>query len=460
VIAKPINDAKAYPVKLFPKFRHYLSRVSKIYLFSQKKQMKEEFLHFLWKYRLFISPLATTLDEPIEVLKPGVHNTDAGPDFVDARLRIGDTLWAGNVEIHTQASSWYEHKHDKDSSYDNVILHLVLNNDEPAKRTNGDLIPCLECDKIIPPALYDTYKDLMSSKLWIPCARLIKSCPEIIIGSWIETQLVERTAAKTAAIELILKATGNDWEETFYRLLARSFGLKINTLPFEMLAASLPYKILARHHDQAVQVDAMIFGQAGFLDKDYVDGYPAMLKKEYEFLGKKYSLQPLDMSVWKFLRLRPLAFPTIRLAQFSALLQSTDSLFSRVIETREIDDLRDLFRVKASEYWDTHYRFEKLSSDKVPRLIGEQGIDLLLINAVVPVLFSYGRLHQSDEFMTRAFDLLEALPPEQNATINKWKSLGIPVIDAFTSQALLHLKLSYCDHKKCLDCRIGNELLK
>lgn len=422
--------------------------------------MKEEFLHFLWKYRLFISPLTTTLNEPIEVIRPGVQNTDAGPDFVDARLRIGDTQWAGNVEAHVLASSWYDHNHDKDSSYDNVILHLVLNNDKPAKRTNGQVIPCLECDKIIPTALYETYKGLMNSKLWIPCARIIRSCPEIVIGSWIETQLVERLAAKTAAIEMILKTTGNDWEETFYRLLARSFGLKINTLPFELLAASLPHKILARHHDQPVQVDALIFGQAGFLDYNFTGGYPAMLKKEFEFLSKKYSLQPMDISVWKFLRLRPVAFPTIRLAQFSALIQSTASLFSRVLETKEIDQLRSIFKLKASEYWDTHYRFDKQSSDLVPKLLGDQGIDLLLINAVVPMLFCYGRLHQSDEFKTRAFNLLEALPPESNATVNRWKSLGIPVKDAFTSQALLNLKTSYCDHKKCLNCRIGNELLK
>ena len=422
--------------------------------------MSEEFLHYLWKYRLFIPPLETTTGEPIVVIKTGTHNPDAGPDFVDARLRIGDTLWAGNVEIHLQSSAWYGHRHDANNAYDNVILHVVLDNDKPAIRSNGQTIPCLECSKLIPDSLYDKYKGLMSSRLWVPCARIIRFCPEIIVNSCIESQLVERLANRALALGALWKSANNDWEETFYCLLARTFGLKINTLPFELLAMSLPHKIVSRHRDQPLQVDALLFGQAGFLEDDIADDYPSRLKKEYGFLRKKYALEPLDASVWKFMRLRPPAFPTIRLAQFSALMQRSSALFSLMLETTEIEKLKALFKVEAGTYWDDHFRIDKKSTISNQKVFGDQSIDLLLINAVVPMLFYYGKHYHYEEFTQRAFNLLEQLPPEQNAIVNKWQSLGINIRDAFSSQALLNLKQSYCDQKRCLHCRIGNELLK
>jgi hypothetical protein len=422
--------------------------------------MKEEFLHYLWKYRLLKSPLLTTKGENIEVIRTGVHNTDSGPDFIDARLKIGTTLWAGNVEIHLRSSSWFEHKHEQDNAYDNVILHVVLTDDEPAVRTSGDEIPCLECSNLIPENLYEKYKDLMSSKLWIPCARIIKFCPSITVQSWLENQLVEKLERKAQAINEIWLALNHDWEEVFYRLLARSFGLKINALPFEILAASLPHKILSRHQDQEIQIEALLFGQAGFLNEDFNDSYPSRLGKEYDFLRNKYNLEALDASVWKFLRLRPTAFPTIRIAQFAALMQKSPALFSLVLETENINDLRNLFMGKASSYWDDHYRFDKKSTDKKSKVIGDQSIDLMIINAVVPIIFLYGKIHQNEELKSRALNLLEKLPPEKNATISKWQSIGILVKDAFSSQALLNLKQNYCDKKRCLDCRIGNELLK
>jgi hypothetical protein len=422
--------------------------------------MKEEFLHYLWKYRLLRIPLITTNDQLVEVIKPGSHNHDAGPDFIDARLKIGDTLWAGNVEIHALSSSWYEHGHDKDPAYDNVILHVVLSNDKPAVRTNGQSIPCLECDNLIPASLYDKYKLLMNSRLWIPCARIIQYCPEITINSWIEYQLVERLESRSKQIEEILGAVNNDWEEAFYRLLAWSFGLKINAIPFELLASSLPYKILSKHKDQPLQVDALIFGQAGFLESDYSDHYPQQLKKEYEFLRRKYELKSLGISVWKFLRLRPPAFPTIRLSQFSCLIQKTSGLLSAIIEEKDTGRIASFFNVKAGEYWINHYRFDRQSKDAKVRVLGNQAVGLILINAVAPMLFLYGRHHQYEEIKNKAFLLLEELPAEDNAVITKWKSIGIKVNDAFTSQAVLNLKKLYCDHKRCLYCRIGNELLR
>jgi hypothetical protein len=422
--------------------------------------MKEEFLHYLWKYRLLKAPLVTTNGEAVEVIKTGIHNTDAGPDFIDSRLRIDGTLWVGNIEIHLQSSSWYEHKHDGNKAYNNVILHLVLNNDKPARRSDGQIIPCIECNDRIPELLHDKYTDLMSSRLWVPCARIIKFCPEIVVSSWIETLLVERLTQKAEALEMILKSVGNDWEEAFYRLLAGSFGSKINTTPFEMLAASLPHKILTRHHNQALQTDALLFGQAGFLEEEIRGSYPESLKQEYDFLRNKYSLKPMDAAVWKFLRLRPAAFPTIRLAQFSSLMQKSPALFARVLEAGDIGAIKSLFRVDINKYWQNHYRFGKKSSGNKQKSPGGNTIDLLLINAVVPMLFLYGKQLQYEELRNRALSFLEKLPPENNSIVRRWKSLGVAVHDAFASQALLHLKHHYCDPKKCLNCRIGNELLK
>lgn len=422
--------------------------------------MNEEFLHYLWKYRLLRTPLISTNGDIIEVIKTGLHNPDSGPDFLDARLRIGDTLWAGNVEIHVQASSWYDHGHFSDKAYDNVILHVVLDDNKTVKRSDGQIITCLECNHLIPAELIEKYSDLMSSRLWIPCARIIRFCPQIIIDSWIENQLVERLENRSVNIQSLWESTNHDWEETFYRLLARTFGLRINALPFEMLVASLPYKIITRHLDQPDQVDALLFGQAGFLQGEISDDYPAKLKKEYSFLRKKYSLDPIENSMWKFMRLRPPSFPTIRLAQFSALLQRSSALFSTLLETNEISDFRTIFKVSAGTYWYDHYRIDTRSKESKQKVVGEQSIDLMLINAVVPMLFFYGKHYQLDVFRQKAFNLLEKLPPEQNSVVKKWQSLGIAVPDAFNSQALLNLKQLYCDKKRCLYCRIGNELLK
>lgn len=422
--------------------------------------MKEVFLHYLWKYKLLQAPLLTTKGEPIEVIHAGFPNTDAGPDFLNAKLRIGETLWAGNVEIHLLSSSWFDHKHDQDAAYNNVVLHVVLTNDKPAISAGGREIPCLECSNLIPETLLDNYKSLMSSRLWVPCARIINHCSRITINSCMDACLAERLEGKASALNEKLVATRNDWEDVLYQLLARYFGSRANTLPFEWLAASLPLKILSRHHDQPLQIEALIFGQAGFLNRDFADDYPDKLRQEYIFLQNKYGLEPLDASVWKFLRLRPAAFPTIRLAQFAALMRQAKSLFSFVTSNPSITALRDLLRVTAPEYWNDHYLFDKKSGSNNPKTLSNQSVDLLIINAVVPVLFVYGSHHQYDDLRTAAYTLLEQLPAEKNSVVEKWQSLGVEVCSASNSQALLTLKQSYCDQKKCLDCRIGNELLK
>ena len=422
--------------------------------------MKEEFLHYLWKYRLFRQPLITTEGVHIEVVKAGVHNPDSGPDFFDARLKIGDTLWAGNVEIHLQSSSWYEHGHHEDNAYNNVILHVVLNHDKPVMRANSLPVPCLECNDLIPVQLYEKYRELMGSKLWVPCAGSIRHCPEIVVRSCIEHQLIDRLLLRAGQIRTVFENTGNNWEEVFYRMLARSFGLKINTLPFEMLAASLPHNIIIRHQYQPFQIEALLFGQAGLLEPGFRDDYPRRLKEEYMFLQNKYSLQPLDASLWKFMRLRPPAFPTIRLAQFAAVMQTTSALFSLVLESDKLDDIRLVFSKKAGKYWDNHYLFDKPAPVSKEKFLGDQSIDLIIINTVIPLLFFYGDFYKKEEYKMKALSLLEQLPPENNTIIEKWKSLGIRAEDAFTTQGLLQLKQNSCDKKKCLHCRIGSELLK
>lgn len=422
--------------------------------------MNEEFLHYLWKYRLLREPLITTSGESVEVIRPGIHNPDSGPDFTDARIRIGDTTWVGNVEIHLYSSDWKSHRHDQDEAYNNVILHVVLHHDIAIFRNNGQEIPCLVCADLIPPELYEKYKNLMSSRLWIPCARIIRFCSPITIKSTIESLMVERLDKKTEAIEHSLKLLNFDWEETFYRILARTFGLQINSLPFEMLASSIAYRTLLRHNNMPLQVEALLFGQAGMLNKDFTDFYPTSLKNEFSFLKQKYSLIPLNESLWKFMRLRPAAFPTVRISQFAGLIQKSGALFAEIIETTSLQRLRELFRVSASEYWNNHYRFEVQAKDDKPKVIGEETLDLVMINAVVPMLFVYGKMHHHDEITNRALSFLEELPAESNAVVKKWKSLGVEVKDAFSSQALLHLKQVYCDPKRCLNCRIGGELLR
>ncbi len=421
--------------------------------------MKEEFLHYLWKFQLFEGHLLTTEGLPISVKKPGLHNPDSGPDFIDALILIGDTLWAGNVEIHIQGSSWFEHQHHLDAAYDTVILHVVLDNNRLARHSTGLQVPTFVCEKHINHNLYHNYKQLIESRLWIPCARIIGRCPNVVVKSWLSSLMVERLHQKATEMESLLKNTNYDWEEALYVFLARSLGLRVNALPFELLASSVPKKILAKHSDNPFQIEALLFGQAGFLNENLVEPYPAAMKKEYQFLQKKYNLQPIDKSLWKFMRLRPAAFPTLRIAILAKLMASP-TLFMQLIEANTIDQLREIFDVELDAYWDNHYKFGSPLKISRKKRLGIQSVDLLMINAIIPMLFLYGRYHGNPELKDRSIQFLEALPTERNSITEKWEHLGIELPDAATSQALLHLKKWYCSSKKCLSCRIGNELLR
>lgn len=418
--------------------------------------MEEEFLHYLWKFRLFDGKVLTTQsDEPIEIIKCGEPNSDSGPDFFNAKIKIGKTLWAGNVEIHIRASDWEAHKHQNDKAYDNVILHVVYQADKEIKRKNGEIISTLELRSRIPKHLYQKYLSFRSSRDWIPCGSQIKNFDPFILHNWIDRLLVERLEKKSAPILEILKQNKNNWEEAFYLALARNFGLKVNSEPFEQLARAVPLSVLAKHKNSLLQTEALLFGTAGFLEKEFKDDYPKQLQKEYRFLKQKFKLRPIDVSLWKFMRLHPPNFPTIRISQFANLVYRSSHLFSKILEAKNITSLLEC---ESSEYWITHYRFEKLSQ-KRKKTIGSETVNNILINTIVPFIFIYGKQKHDEAHVDRTFALLEKTLPEKNSIISKWQELGVNAKNAYETQALLQLKNEYCAKKRCLECSVGAKLL-
>ena len=422
--------------------------------------MKEELLHYVWQHRLFATEqLKTTNGETIEIIDCGKKNEDAGPDFFNAKIKIGKTLWVGNVEIHAASSEWMQHNHHKDKSYDSVILHVVEKANAIVYRQNGEEIPQMEIT--IKKEVKERHEQLLASETWIRCEPWWNRLPPEFIHIYLSRLLNGRFIRKTEAIMEHLAQNNNNWEETFYIFLARNFGMNTNSLPFEMLAKSLPLALLGKHKNSLLQIEAMLFGQAGLLNStknNDDDKYFQILQREYAFLSHKFSLSPIDSSLWKFAKIHPANFPHIRLAQFAALIHQSRKLFSKLLETNGPDKLRDLFQCKASPYWETHYSFGE-SSTKRTKTIGEKSIDTLLINTVVPFLFAYSVKKEIPEAQEKAYTLLEKIAPEQNSIIEKWETLGIKARSAYETQALLELKKQYCDEKRCLQCGIGHKLL-
>lgn len=422
----------------------------------------EDFLHYVWKFRLFDHAVLQTTDgETLEVFSAGVPNTDSGPDFQNARLKIGETTWAGNVEVHINSCDWQKHNHTTDNAYNNVVLHVVYHDDAPVMMADGRRLPTLELQDRIPDELYGRYHNLIyGEQTIIPCEANIGKLDDFTLRTWFTRVLVERLEKKSAAVIERLQLNRGDWEETFYQFLAANFGFKVNALPFELLAKSLPQNILAKHKNNPLQIEALIFGQAGFLNEDFEDEYPQKLKAEYDFLRKKHQLNPVEKHLWKFMRLRPQNFPTIRLAQFAALIINSNHLFSKVLDTREIKGLQNLFTdIKVNPYWDDHYRFDKPSKPSSKNL-GEASVDILLLNTLAVFLFSYGKHNQMQHFTNRSLKLLESLPAEQNNITADFAVLGVKAASAFDSQGIIELKNNYCNFKKCLQCAVGNKILK
>lgn len=420
--------------------------------------MNEEFLHYLWKYRLLDPELQTVSGEPLVILHPGEHNRDGGPDFFNARVKINGTTWAGNVEIHVRASAWYKHRHQYDPAYDSVILHTVYENDVEVTRRSDEKIPTLVMKEHFPAYIYDRYRDFQENTSWIPCEALIGKMDPFILTQWIPSLAVERLEEKIIHLRRNLEASSFDWEETFYRNIARSFGFRINAHPFELLARSLPWKLLQKHRENLFQLEALLYGQAGMLDSDFTEEYPRLLKQEYRFLKEKYGLRGIPISCWKFLRLRPSNFPAIRIAQFASLVHQAKDLYTSVLECRNPDEMTALFAVITSAYWDTHFVFEKASVHR-QKLLGDSSIRLLIVNMVTPFLFLYGEVKALPYFKEKGVAFLERIPPETNADMKHWSAIGISPRDALSTQALLHLKGRFCDKRRCLECRIGNKLL-
>lgn len=420
--------------------------------------MTEALLHFIWKYNSHsFNGLLTTSGEKIEIIDAGIHNIDSGPDFFNAKIKIDSTIWVGNVEMHINSSDWYAHGHNADKNYDNVILHVVTNNNKNVGTTSGISIPTLQIQ--YPIQLENNLNEIINSGNWIPCAKEIPTISEFGIKSWLEKMMVERLEQKTASVNSSVIECEGSWEEAFYRSVVRCFGLKINSLPAELLAKSTPLKVLAKQKDNLFQVEAIILGQAGLLDNSNVeDEYLLSLRIEYNFFKRKYNLKPIDGAIWKFMRMRPAAFPTLRIAQLAMLIHKSSSLFSKIIETDKIKSIENLLSVETSEYWQTHYTFGNESPFKIKHL-GKQTIETIILNSVIPFMFAYGEFRGKPELKDKALTLIEQIPVENNSVIEGFKKLGIKPQSAFDSQALLYLKSNYCDPRKCIFCHIGSSIL-
>lgn len=420
----------------------------------------EQLLHYIWKYRLYRpSGLTTTQGDTLEIIDPGLENTDAGPDFFNAKIRINGTVWAGSVEIHQKASDWLAHGHSADKAYENVILHVVETDDGTVFRQNGEAIPQLVLP--VPEQVIDNMEWLLTRDSPVACLERLPAIDPVFRLQWMDALLAERLERKTDDILRWLDLYQKDWNEVFYILLCRNFGFGVNSDAFERLARSLPLKCILKQRPSASQVEALFLGQAGLLNDSTGNRhhYYRLLQQEYSFLRKKYGLEPLEPHIFRNLRLRPDATPHIKLVELAAIWTRHDTLFSSVLSARTPRELKDFFRVPASAFWDTHYNFLRPSPHKKKQL-GENALNMLLINTVVPLMFAYGLYHRMDEHKARALRLLASIPPEQNSIISLFSQVGMKPRNAGDTQALIQLKRNYCEQKKCLYCRLGFQLLK
>ncbi len=419
--------------------------------------MNENLFQFIWKHRLFDAKnLKTTHQQEIVILQTGELNTNAGPDFLEAKIKIGTTTWAGNIELHLKTSDWKKHHHSGNKNYEKLILHVVFENDV---EINLDC-PTLELKNNIDATLLNKYNSLMENNYFIPCEKLISSVPLISKMQQLDKVLLERLMQKSTTINELLVLYKNSWQEVFYILLAQSFGLKINSFPFETLAKRIPLKLFSKHKNNLVQIEALLFGTAGFLSDDFNDDYYLSLKKEYDYLQKIYKLEPLEKHQWLFMRLRPSNFPTIRLAQFAQLIFESEHLFSKIIALTNLKDVFSLFQFSLKGFWKTHYSFSEKESKATAKKMGNTFISLLIINTIIPTIFVYGKSIDDKKICDKALRWLEEMPAEKNTIIENYRHLNFEINTAYDSQAILELKKNYCSKKNCLNCVIGFRLLK
>ena len=428
----------------------------------------EQLLQYVWKHKILpLTSLATTDGKAVEIIDPGLHNRNAGPDFFNAKLRIGNTMWVGNVEIHDHSKDWYRHGHDSDPAYDNVILHVVEDVDCDVTNSKGDYISQIKL--CVPMTVTLNYKELLNADAYPPCYRIVPDLSQLTIHSWMAALQTERLERKTQDIARRAERANGSWEDAYFITLARNYGFGINGDAFEQWAFNVPLNQVAHHRDDIFQVEAIFLGQAGLLDVNAIpekyqkeamnDGYFTRLKNEYTYLAHKFSLTPMNRTMWKFLRLRPQNFPHIRISQLATLYHDRKTSLSQLVECKNVDEMRHMLSTHVTDYWATHYTFgsESASNNKS---LSPFSINLLMINTAIPMLFAYGRHTCDDSLCERAFDMLEQLKAEDNHIIRMWKECGLKVKTAGDSQALIQLKNEYCDRKDCLRCRIGYEYLK
>ena len=430
--------------------------------------MMEQLLHYVWKHRLFpLAPLVTTDGRTVEVVDVGLPNGHAGPDFFNAKVKIDGTLWVGNVEIHDKSSDWYAHGHDRDAAYDNVVLHVTGLADADVRTAAGLVLPQLQLQ--VPPSVSDNYRQLLLADRYPPCYRIIPDLPRLMIRSWMSALQAERLEEKALAIGQRAARCDGSWAAAYFVTLARNYGFGVNGEAFETWAFHVPLQAVGHHRDDLFQIEAFFMGQAGLLQPDAIperrreqaltDDYFLRLRSEYQYLAHKFSLEPMDAGLWRYLRLHPQNFPHIRLSQLANLYYSRRAGLSELVECRTVKEAEALLRTAVTPYWETHYAFG-MPSCRNAKQLSAASLDLLLVNTVVPMLFAYGR-HKSDERLcNRAFEFLEQLHAEANTVIRMWRDCGLTVDTAGDTQALIQLKKAYCDRKDCLRCRIGYAYLK
>lgn len=419
----------------------------------------EKLMQYVWKHRLWRSEdMVTNTGKKVRVVDPGLLNTDAGPDFFNAKIEIDGHMWVGNVEMHYRATDWKRHRHDSDKAYDSVILHVVAKDDAPVRRTNGELIPQLVLE--VSPQFNADYASLVGATIEVPCATKIKQVPHLTIVEWVEGLAFERLHGKVERIHLLLDSFNGSWEDVCYVTLARNFGFGINNDAFERLARRTPLRLLGKHSDSVLQIEALLFGQAGMLDaqKPGMDSYYNQLCTEYAFLSNKFQLTPMEKESWKLFRIRPQNFPYRRIAMLAQFIEGGFRMMNRILEAEGEKEMRALFEVELSGYWTKHYTFGK-PNERATATLSRSSIDIILINTVAPLLYAYGELTGNYEMTDKAIKLLEDLRAENNSIVSHFVAYGIDCPDALTSQALVQLKREYCDARKCIYCKIGHHLL-
>lgn len=419
----------------------------------------EKLMQYVWKHRLWRSEdMVTNTGKKVRVVDPGLLNTDAGPDFFNAKIEIDGHMWVGNVEMHYRATDWKRHHHDSDKAYDSVILHVVAKDDAPVHRTNGELIPQLVLE--VSPQFNADYASLVGATIEVPCATKIKQVPHLTIVEWVEGLAFERLHGKVERIHQLLDSFNGSWEDVCYVTLARNFGFGINNDAFERLARRTPLRLLGKHSDSVLQIEALLFGQAGMLDaqKPGMDSYYNQLCTEYAFLSNKFQLTPMEKESWKLFRIRPQNFPYRRIAMLAQFIEGGFRMMNRILEAEGEKEMRSLFEVELSGYWTKHYTFGK-PNERATATLSRSSIDIILINTVAPLLYAYGELTGNYEMTDKAIKLLEDLRAESNSIVSHFVAYGIDCPDALTSQALVQLKREYCDARKCIYCKIGHHLL-